>query len=788
MQLENVKINPKIIPIFVMVTSITFLPQITASDPFSFHRWLFEAPSTLTVWITDINNTTGFVRLNGSDTQQLSSPFTWDWDDGTVNDGWFPQEHTYIDLNRNYIMKVTAHYGDGSEDSTKILVRFVPSTIDPISTSPSIEVYIPNHSVNLTSRIPGYGVPSNLTFFDDSFFETSSRSLVEYLLTIFATIQQDFVNDNLYLIDNAFHQYLLRDPTTGGMYSLWYTNPVAFGVGDDGFQGTIEYSSFMHEMGHNSTLNTPSNYIFGGKIDGNANAIYSETMANIFAHGTAYLFLNTVDSYGIDEHLAFEIEQSATSSIKITRNAYDEYIQSGMNFFSWNDPATPEDETFTTFQTLAFRFCEHGENDGQGYRKPLKRMMRLLQSFNEDLHASFDQSSNNASADTFRATLMVSALSFGFLRDLRTEFRTLNFPIDDDIFTALYDTATPVIEIVSPNGGESLFVGETEMITWTSENTSSEIKIEYSTNGGLEWETIVSTNPDEGLYQWIVPNTPSANCLVNICDIESDDWCDQSDETFVILQPCEITITSPNGGESWCATDNRTIAWSSHGTSGRVRIEYSTNGGSDWQTIVADVLDSGSSVWTLPNAPSVDYIVRLCDSEETACCDTSDNPFKISSCGPLEIVTDSLSDAHETVPYEENLTAAGGVLPYFWSLISGAMPAGFTLENNTGTISGRPEMTGAYFFTIEVEDGVGTTASREYCLDVYQYHGMKGDVNGDGLINIMDVLAVVNHILNIQELEENAFGWADCNGDYQINIMDALGIVNVVLGNGECES
>lgn len=65
--------------------------------------------------------------------------------------------------------------------------------------------------------------------------------------------------------------------------------------------------------------------------------------------------------------------------------------------------------------------------------------------------------------------------------------------------------------------------------------------------------------------------------------------------------------------------------------------------------------------------------------------------------------------------------------------------------------------------------------------------GQRGDVNGDGEINILDVLATVNHILGIKLLEEDTLSQADCNGDGNINILDALGIVNVILGIGECE-
>ncbi len=60
--------------------------------------------------------------------------------------------------------------------------------------------------------------------------------------------------------------------------------------------------------------------------------------------------------------------------------------------------------------------------------------------------------------------------------------------------------------------------------------------------------------------------------------------------------------------------------------------------------------------------------------------------------------------------------------------------------------------------------------------------GTIGDPNGDGTINVLDVLAVVNDILGVIPLSDDAVCRADCNGDEAINILDALNVVNVILG------
>jgi len=181
----------------------------------------------------------------------------------------------------------------------------------------------------------------------------------------------------------------------------------------------------MHEMGHNFTLNSPASYYYGGKIDGNANAIFSESMAQIFQHATAYEIVNNFDTYGLSDDIAFDIEQNAISSINLVRSSM-KTTSFWKGIFFLNNPATPEDETFHILYDCSLQILHHAENDGFGYKIPLKRMMALLQLFDADLRQRYDQQNSNLAADTFRSTLMVTALSYAFSTDLRSEFRNLN--------------------------------------------------------------------------------------------------------------------------------------------------------------------------------------------------------------------------------------------------------------------------------------------------------------------------------------------------------------------------
>jgi hypothetical protein len=56
-------------------------------------------------------------------------------------------------------------------------------------------------------------------------------------------------------------------------------------------------------------------------------------------------------------------------------------------------------------------------------------------------------------------------------------------------------------------------------------------------------------------------------------------------------------------------------------------------------------------------------------------------------------------------------------------------------------------------------------------------NGTPGDVNMDGIINILDVIVIINMILGVED--ENAL--ADLNGDGSINIQDIILVINLIL-------
>jgi hypothetical protein len=208
-----------------------------------------------------------------------------------------------------------------------------------------------------------------------------------------------------------------------------------------------------------------------------------------------------------------------------------------------------------------------------------------------------------------------------------------------DISNVNFTIAPAFITVTAPNGTENYSGCSVQNITWNRGGTTNNVKIEYSLNGGGSWNTIISSVANTGSYSWnVVPNTPSNNCLIRITDVTIPATTDVSNAPFNILANTSIIVTSPNGGESWqVGGPTHNITWAASGTSTNLTLEYSINNGSSWISIASVNAASGSYTWTIPNNPSTTCLVRLTDQITSCKFDVSDAVFTIAP--PTHVIT-----------------------------------------------------------------------------------------------------------------------------------------------------
>jgi hypothetical protein len=136
----------------------------------------------------------------------------------------------------------------------------------------------------------------------------------------------------------------------------------------------------------------------------------------------------------------------------------------------------------------------------------------------------------------------------------------------------------------------------------------------------------------------------------------------------------------------------------------------------------------GSATFTTSTLPSGSNSLTASysgDGLNTSSTSTAVSQTVTSPTGPAspEILTKSLERASINKAYSASVVGIGGTTPYQWSVTSGSLPAGLTLDSSTGGITGTPTALGTSSFTVELKDSTSPTpqtATENLSLSVVQ--------------------------------------------------------------------
>ena len=104
------------------------------------------------------------------------------------------------------------------------------------------------------------------------------------------------------------------------------------------------------------------------------------------------------------------------------------------------------------------------------------------------------------------------------------------------------------------------------------------------------------------------------------------------------------------------------------------------------------------------------FTLKLTDTSAVPFTVTASKTITISNpVPPLTLAGGPQPLGEVGVPYTTSLTAAGGLTPYTWSIVAGALPAGLAISPTTGVIGGTPTVQGTSVFTVQVQDSTNAT-------------------------------------------------------------------------------
>jgi len=229
------------------------------------------------------------------------------------------------------------------------------------------------------------------------------------------------------------------------------------------------------------------------------------------------------------------------------------------------------------------------------------------------------------------------------------------------------------------------------------------------------WSISVGTLPaglslaaGTGVISGTPTGTGTSNFTVRVTDANSVSATQALSVT--VLAPPSITTTTLPGG-----TQNTAYSTTLAATGGTLPYTWSVSVG----TLPAG-LSLAPSTGVISGTPTAsgtsNFTVQVTDANSLSA--QKALSLTITSTPPPTITTTSLPGGTQNSAYSATLTATGGTTPYSWSIASGTLPAGLSLDASTGAISGTPTGTGTSNFTVQVTDANSSSAQKALSLTV----------------------------------------------------------------------
>jgi peptidoglycan/xylan/chitin deacetylase (PgdA/CDA1 family) len=207
------------------------------------------------------------------------------------------------------------------------------------------------------------------------------------------------------------------------------------------------------------------------------------------------------------------------------------------------------------------------------------------------------------------------------------------------------DSGLPVtasITVLSPDGGQNWVQGSSHTISWTSSgNVGSYVKLEVL-KAGVVVQTLSAGTPNDGSFSWTIPAglSTGTDYRIRITSTTNTAIKDTSNSNFTITSSTstpKITVTSPNGGETWKRGTTQTIKWDYSGNPGsKVKIVL-MKGTADIGTINTSYSigsgGKGSYSWKMSTTGSIGincFKIKVQSISQPTIFDMSNNYFTLS--------------------------------------------------------------------------------------------------------------------------------------------------------------
>jgi hypothetical protein len=247
------------------------------------------------------------------------------------------------------------------------------------------------------------------------------------------------------------------------------------------------------------------------------------------------------------------------------------------------------------------------------------------------------------------------------------------------------DSATATVTVTPP---VSVTISPTSVTMNASRQQVFEATVNNTQVTRVTWTATDGTISGSGMFT--SPNVTQTE-TVRVTATSVEDPTKSATATVTVMPPLAVTITPATATVTSATTQQFTGV-----------AQNSTNPAVTWSTTAGTITSQG--LFTAPTTDIQTYatvtVTSVEDPNKQARAKVTVTP---PTTAPLTITTASLPIIPANTTYPFTMGATGGFPPYTWSVISGSLPAGLTL-NSDGALTGTPTAIGTYQLTIKVTD------------------------------------------------------------------------------------
>ncbi|MBI3258916.1 MAG: hypothetical protein HYZ54_05510 [Ignavibacteriae bacterium] len=365
------------------------------------------------------------------------------------------------------------------------------------------------------------------------------------------------------------------------------------------------------------TVDDPDNYEFSGATTGHNDSLLTEVVERWRGRSIQRDLVNVLSRPGASRILG--IARGIGGICNNTDGSLSAYAVCGISNYGEVPTFAYDDEVATIAHENGHVFgAKHTHNCD--WKPPLDSCTTKTGSFNDNFFSG--DACNEGTPIYNTGSIMSYCHLWG--RGLPMTFlpRVYNFLRNEmEGKSCLKEPGTSLVRVQLPRGNQVLKSGLDTVIHWTASSDIQKVRIEFSSDEGVTWETVPggdnvdakqgSRDYGQGTIPWKVPAANTKKGLIRVSNQVDGSVFGTCLAPFSI-ESTVLTIQNPLGGETFGQSEKPEVQWKSSLVN-NVKIELSTDGGGSWTT-AGSAAATGTFSLELPRIETNSAMVRVSDA------------------------------------------------------------------------------------------------------------------------------------------------------------------------------